>query len=119
MSLIFHGGKNRTATRRQCETGPGARKVQMKQILRFFVYISALGAVFVAGYHLTDVWFQSHFVRYPFKHYGIAVGLAFVFWAFALLQLAELLWSKRFVRKKTDKPYAVKVNRISEVELFK
>ena len=92
----------------------------MKLIFRFSVYASFLASAFLIGYRLTETWFEWHLVPYPFQLYGIAVGSALLFWSFTLLQLAELLISKFFVRKKTAKPYIVKSeNTVNEVELFK
>lgn len=62
-----------------------------ERVLRFLVYIFSMGAAFAAGYRLTDIWFRAHLIPYPFEGYGVAVGLAFLFWALALLQIAELL----------------------------
>lgn len=91
----------------------------MKIILRLFIYISILSTAFLGGYRITDMWFRAKLIHYPFELYGIAVGSALVCWSFSFLQLVELLWRKRSTPKKGSNPYAVRVNRISEVELFK
>ncbi len=89
-------------------------------ILRWVLfYIFTMGLVFVLGYRLTDVWFQKHLVPYPFELYGVAIGLALVFWTFALFQWVDLLRQKRSTSGKGARPTVVKVNRMSEVELFK
>ena len=64
---------------------------------------------FVAGYRLTDVWFRVKLIPYPFELYGIAVGLALVFWGFALLQIVEFVLSKIFDKKKMNLKIKAKV----------
>ncbi|OGW82680.1 MAG: hypothetical protein A3C47_04500 [Omnitrophica bacterium RIFCSPHIGHO2_02_FULL_51_18] len=92
----------------------------MKAFFHLLIYVSVMSGAFIGGYRLTDQWFRTKFIPYPFEWYGVVAGFGLVFWSFALLQLTEIILSRLFVRRKAGKPYVVKAkNTISEVELFK
>jgi len=55
------------------------------QIFRLLV----LALVFLLGYRFTDHFFRTHKVPYPFELFGIAAGLGFLFFAYAVMGLFE------------------------------
>ncbi len=54
-----------------------------------------MAAAFWAGCHLTDVYFRDHKIPYPAGPAGIAVGLAFAFWAWGIAGVVAALLSRK------------------------